>query len=136
MLQRVALGRREIVAGTLPLQIPQDNLLGGYAYLLELRGRGEFLGLRYDHLRLHPNLHLDIRKVTVTHTQQEQTDEEERRSRALTSADIEALADALEKKLTDRFYNNLGKGLWSLMWKGCILAGLALAAYGAAKEHL
>ena len=72
----------------------------------------------------------------MTHTQQEQTDEEERRSRALTSADIEALADALEKKLTDRFYNNLGKGLWSLMWKGCILAGLALAAYGAAKEHL
>ena len=58
----------------------------------------------------------------------------ERRNRALTDQDIEALADKLEKTLTSRFYTNLGRGLWGFAWRGIILGALAIAAYGAMQE--
>lgn len=51
--------------------------------------------------------------------------------RTLTDADI----DALEERFVQRFYSNLGKGMWSLAWKGAVLILLALAAYGYSKGH-
>ena len=41
------------------------------------------------------------------------------------------VADALEKKLESRFYGNLGRGLWSLAWKGIIVAVIVISVYGA-----
>ena len=76
--------------------------------------------------------------ATVTSIQRDHAPintDEERRERALTDEDIAALADALERTLTDRFYHNLGRGFWGLIWRGMILAGMALAAYGYEKGH-
>lgn len=46
--------------------------------------------------------------------------------RNLTEADVEAILEAFEA----RFYSNLGKGLWKLVWQGGILIMLAIAGYG------
>lgn len=67
----------------------------------------------------------------VTRTQHNQTDE--RRARALTDDDVQALADEMEKRLANRFYGNIGRGLLGLFWKGFIATMLFVAAYGAAK---
>ena len=56
--------------------------------------------------------------------------------RTLTDADVAAIADALESKLESRFYSNLGKGVWGIVWKLIMAALLILAAYGAAKGGL
>lgn len=60
----------------------------------------------------------------------------ERRARALTEADIEALAEKIVEKseaaIISRFYKNLGMGVWGLIWKAIVLGLIALAAYGAA----
>lgn len=53
--------------------------------------------------------------------------------RNLTEEDIQALAEALECRLINRFYKNIGRGLLSLAWKGAVMALMALAAYGATK---
>lgn len=55
------------------------------------------------------------------------------RERLLSDADVAALVDALEKKVVQRFYTNIGKGIWSVAWKGFIVALLAICAYGAGK---
>ena len=55
----------------------------------------------------------------------------ERRHRLLTDEDINAIADVLEVRLVERFYSNLGQGVWGLVKKGVVAALLALAAYGA-----
>lgn len=47
--------------------------------------------------------------------------------RKLTEADVQAILDAAE----DRFYNNLGKGLWDLVWKTIIVILVGIAAWGA-----
>lgn len=64
----------------------------------------------------------------------EERPEGERRGRALTDEDAKAiaaaLADEMEDRLIKRFYHNLGRGLWGLLWKGFLLAMLGLAAYG------
>jgi hypothetical protein len=52
----------------------------------------------------------------------------------LTDEDIDAIADVLEVRLVERFYSNLGQGVWGLAKKGAIMALLALAAYGAFTE--
>lgn len=52
-------------------------------------------------------------------------------NRTLTDADIEALIKAVEEK----FYGNLGKGLWSIFWKFAIAAMIAIAAYGSYSKH-
>jgi hypothetical protein len=57
--------------------------------------------------------------------------ETERRKRLLTDADIEALAEALEDRMLQRFHLNLGKGVLGMIWKGVIIVLLVLAAYGA-----
>ena len=53
--------------------------------------------------------------------------------RSLTDADVEAIVAKGEEVLLARFYGNLGKGLWSLVWKAALLAIIAVAAYGATK---
>lgn len=58
----------------------------------------------------------------------------EEEHRKLTDADIKALADELEDRMVNRFYRNLGSGVWSLAWKALVLGAVALAAYGAAKH--
>lgn len=47
--------------------------------------------------------------------------------RNLTDEDVQAILDAFE----DRFYTNLGKGLWGMVWKVLIVAIVGVAAYGA-----
>ncbi len=53
--------------------------------------------------------------------------------RNMTDNDVKALADEIEIRLTNRFYNNLGRGLWGLAWKAIFLALLGVAAYGSVK---
>lgn len=45
--------------------------------------------------------------------------------RNLTDADVEAIVNAFEK----RFYLNLGKGVWSYVWKAIILIAIGIAGY-------
>lgn len=51
--------------------------------------------------------------------------------RTLTDKDIEALAVMLEKRLEKKFYHDLGKGIWGLVWKVLVGSLLLLAAHGA-----
>ena len=53
--------------------------------------------------------------------------------RTLTDEDVKAIADALEKKLINKFYADLGKGVWGLVWKAIVTGIIIIAAYGAAK---
>ena len=56
--------------------------------------------------------------------------EPERRDRALTDNDVKKIVDCLEDRLEERFYINLGKGIWAFVWRAAIGALLALAAWG------
>lgn len=68
-------------------------------------------------------------------------EDQERRQRTLTDADIEALtlklteplSEALRKKWITTFYQDLGKGVWALVWRAIVLAIVLIAAYGAVK---
>jgi len=57
--------------------------------------------------------------------------------RQLSDEDVAAIVDALEGRLTDKFYRDLGKGFWgglsSFFWKAVIGSILFVAAYGALK---
>jgi len=53
--------------------------------------------------------------------------------RQLSDADVTAIVDALEVRLTDKFYRDVGKGLWGMVWKALIGAMVFVAAYGALK---
>lgn len=53
--------------------------------------------------------------------------------RTLSDGDVKAIVDALEVRLTDKFYRDLGKGLWGLAFKGIVAAILFIAAYGGIK---
>ncbi|BBB61185.1 hypothetical protein UNDKW_2912 [Undibacterium sp. KW1] len=53
--------------------------------------------------------------------------------RLLTDADVKAVVDALENRIVDRFYSDLGKGVWSVVWKAIIIFLVGLAAAGAVK---
>lgn len=46
--------------------------------------------------------------------------------RNLTEQDVEAIIDAFES----RFYRNLGKGLWDVVWKALVAILIGLAAWG------
>lgn len=52
--------------------------------------------------------------------------------RTLTDGDVKAIVDELERRATQRFQLNIGKGVLSLVWKSCFYLILWLAAYGAA----
>ena len=58
---------------------------------------------------------------------------EEHRRHGLSDEEIKKIAAELESRLVSRFYLNVGKGFWTLVWRGIMLALLALAVYGAAK---
>ncbi len=53
--------------------------------------------------------------------------------RNLTDADVAAITDALEKRMTERFYNDIGRGVWSMVWKAVVVALVGIAAYGSMK---
>lgn len=59
-------------------------------------------------------------------------DENERRT--LTDADIDALTKAMRKAWINSFYQDLGKGLWALVWRVLLAALILVAAYGASKS--
>jgi len=53
------------------------------------------------------------------------------RNRTLTDADVEAISEALYAKITDDFYKDLGKGVWSIVRKIAVAAILFALGYGA-----
>lgn len=53
--------------------------------------------------------------------------------RSLSDADVTAIVDAIEERLTDKFYRDVGKGLWGMVWKAFVGALVFVAAYGAFK---
>lgn len=53
--------------------------------------------------------------------------------RNLTDDDVAAVAEALESRLVERFYHNLGSGVWSFVWKAVVVALLGVAVIGAVK---
>ena len=55
----------------------------------------------------------------------------ERRQRSLTDADVDAIVNKLEERVTTRFYSDLGRGVWAYCKKMILLGMLAIAAYGA-----
>jgi len=55
---------------------------------------------------------------------------DERRYRALTDDDVKKIVDCLEDRLEQRFYINLGRGIWAFVWRAAVAGLLALAAWG------
>jgi len=53
--------------------------------------------------------------------------------RKLTDGDVDAIVDALEKKMMYKFFNDLGQGVWGIVWKTVIFSLVGLAAYGSLK---
>lgn len=53
--------------------------------------------------------------------------------RTLTDADAEAIAAALERRVTKRFYEDLGRGLWAWVWRGVVAGLIGFAAYSGMK---
>ena len=60
----------------------------------------------------------------------DETESEERRHRALTDDDVKKIVECLEDRLEQRFYINLGKGIWAFVWRAAIAGLLVLAAWG------
>lgn len=54
-------------------------------------------------------------------------------SRNLTEDDVIAVVDEMERRVVERFFSNIGKGVWELVWRALVLAMVGLAAYGAIK---
>lgn len=54
--------------------------------------------------------------------------------RHLTEADVDAIVSALERRVAEKFYRDLGKGVWGLVWKALVIGLLAVAAYGAMRS--
>lgn len=54
-------------------------------------------------------------------------------NRLLTDEDVRAITDALEQRVVERFYGDLGKGVWTLVWRAIVLGILAVAVYGSTK---
>jgi hypothetical protein len=50
--------------------------------------------------------------------------------RKLSDHDISALADEIEKRVLSRFYSDLGRGVWGLVWRALVIAIITVAAYG------
>jgi hypothetical protein len=51
--------------------------------------------------------------------------------RKLSDEDVVAIVDALEVRLTDKFYRDIGKGFWGMAFKAIMGGLLFVAAYGA-----
>ena len=54
-------------------------------------------------------------------------------TRKMTDDDIKALADELEGRLVKRFYFNIGRGVWGVIWRALIGLIVLIAAYGSVK---
>lgn len=54
-------------------------------------------------------------------------------NRTLTDADIAAIVAQAEAAFVARFYSDLGKGVWGILWKALVMAALGIAAYGGFK---
>ena len=54
-------------------------------------------------------------------------------NRSLSDDDIKEIVDQLETRVAERFYNDLGRGVWSIVWKAIVLAIVGVAAYGSLK---
>jgi len=50
--------------------------------------------------------------------------------RRLSDTDIAEIVDQLEKRMTKRFFENLGRGLWGMLLAALAAAILFLAAWG------
>ena len=53
--------------------------------------------------------------------------------RNLTDDDVKAIVDQMENRLAERFYGDLGRGVWSVVWKAIVVGMIAVAAYGSTK---
>ena len=53
--------------------------------------------------------------------------------RNLTEEDVHAVVDELERRIVERFFSNVGKGVWNLVWRALVVLMAIVAAYGAAK---
>jgi len=53
--------------------------------------------------------------------------------RKLSDADVNAIVDQLETKVAERFYGDLGRGVWGVVWKAIVVAIVGIAAYGSMK---
>jgi len=53
--------------------------------------------------------------------------------RQLSDSDVIAIVDALEERLTDKFYRDVGKVFWGLVWKAILSTAMFIATYGAIK---
>jgi len=53
--------------------------------------------------------------------------------RNLTEDDVNAVVDELERRIVERFFSNVGKGVWQLLWRALVALMVLLAAYGAIK---
>jgi hypothetical protein len=53
--------------------------------------------------------------------------------RSLSDADVKEIVDQLETRVAERFFNDVGRGVWSLAWKAIVLAIVGVAAYGSLK---
>jgi hypothetical protein len=51
--------------------------------------------------------------------------------RSITDGDVKAIVDELEKRATQRFQLNVGRGVIGLAWKTGLYLAIWLAAYGA-----
>lgn len=52
--------------------------------------------------------------------------------RLLTDADVEAIAEKVLDMWEARFYTQVGKGVWGVIWKACVVVLVGLAGWGAA----
>lgn len=52
--------------------------------------------------------------------------------RTLTESDVRAIVDELERRATQRFQINIGRGVLGLAWKVFLYLCIWVAAYGAA----
>lgn len=53
--------------------------------------------------------------------------------RNLTEADVEAIAEALERRVVDNLFNSMGRGFFGLVKKGLLLIFGGVALYGMSK---
>lgn len=53
--------------------------------------------------------------------------------RKLSDDDVRAIVDEMEQRMTERFYGDIGRGVWAVVWKALIAALVLVAAYGSTK---
>jgi len=56
--------------------------------------------------------------------------------RMLSDEDVKAIVDVLEERMTEKFYRDLGKGVWGFFWRAIVIVMLIVAAWGAGHEKM